>query len=176
MESSKNALGRLLSILAIAALALLHRHTQAQPWTGPGGPGPGGIGTLQSAPVPNGTKLHMPLKLSVSRKSGLELFVDSRWANGYGYRPFEITVNSPAPTTSDHLITIQLHTGSASEVSVVQDFELATGSKSGTSIVDVPSYEPAAHYFWFEVWVDGEKDADLSVNEGQRFVGGGMSA
>src|ERR1051326_4427981 len=118
----------------------------------------------------------MPMKLSVSRKTGLDLYVDSRWANAYGYRPFEITVNSPAPSTSDHLITIQLHTGSGSDITVVQDFELATGSKSVTTTMDVPSYEPGAHYFWFDVWVDGEKDTDLSVNESHRFVGGGMSA
>jgi|tagenome__1003787_1003787.scaffolds.fasta_scaffold20949437_2 hypothetical protein len=176
MESRRNAICRLLSLFAIAALALPHRYTEAQPWAGPGGPGSGGIGTLQSAPVPNGTTVHMPLKLSVSRKSGLEIYVDSRWANSYGYRPFEITVNSPAPSTSDHLITIQLHTGSASELSVVQDFEVPTARKSVTTTIDVPSYEPAAHYFWFDVWVDGEKDADLSVDESHRFVGGGMSA
>src|SRR5689334_8716709 len=112
MRLSRTALRLFAPAYAIAAVALLEGSAHGQIWAGPGGPGPG-IGTIQSSPLPNGTKLHMPWKLPVSRKTGLELFIDSRWANGYGYRPFEVTVNSPAPATSDHLISIQLHSGSA---------------------------------------------------------------
>src|SRR5436309_15121924 len=114
MKCCNRSIRQFFVVIATAALALLNPCTQAQPWAGPSGSSPNGVSTLQAAPLPNGTKIHIPLKLPTSRKTGLELYVDSRWSNGYGYRPFEITVNSTVPSTSDHLSTSQMHTRSAS--------------------------------------------------------------
>src|SRR5437588_192702 len=59
----------------------------------------------------NGKYVTLPPNGIPSRKSGLHLNVDTYWVNGYGYRPVEVTVQSPKPTTADHLITIRLHSG-----------------------------------------------------------------
>ena len=60
-------------------------------------------------------------------------------------------------------MTIQLHSGWGVEVSAEQDFEMPLGSRAASTTVDIPTYDPAIVYFWWDVWVDGVKDDDLSV-------------
>ncbi len=105
----------------------------------------------------------MPRQGLASRQSGLLLFVDTRWVNGYGYRPVEVTISSPKPTTTDHSITIQLHYGWDTDISVEQEFEFPRGGTRASTHVAVPIYEQSMHCFWWDVWVDGVKDVDLSV-------------
>ena len=90
--------------------------------------------------------------------------MDPRWTNNYGYRPVEVTISSPKATTVDHVITIRLHGGWNRNVSVEQQFELPKGSTSATTMVSLPSYQTSMVYFWWDLWVDGVKDKDLSVD------------
>ena len=117
----------------------------------------------------NGSKIQMPIKRQVSRTSGLKLSVDPRWTNGYGYSPVEVTIStisSTKATTADHTIVIQLHTGWNRNMSAEQVFEMPAGSASATTIVAFPSFQPLTNnYFWFEVWVDGVRDKDLSLDQ-----------
>jgi hypothetical protein len=111
----------------------------------------------------------MPRDRPVSRKSGLQLAVDTRWANNYGYRPVHVTVTSPQPTTANRLITIRLHISGwgwyTGELSVEQDFELPLGQSSVTTTVPCPQYRLDTQCYWWDVWVDGVKDRDLSLEE-----------
>jgi hypothetical protein len=114
----------------------------------------------------NGIQVQMPMKFSLSRRSGLSMTIDSRWANNYGYRPIEVTVRSPKPATADRLITVQINTGwwgsQRGSMSVEQDFELLKGSTVATALVACPQYQLTNHFYWWNVWVDGVKDRDLS--------------
>ncbi len=120
-----------------------------------------------AAPVAqfNGNKIQLPTKRPVSRTSGMTLSVDPRWTNSYGYRPVEVTISSPKATKADHLITIQLHTGWKRSISAEQDFEFSAGSTSATTTIALPTYQANMNnYFWWDVWVDGLKDKDLSID------------
>ncbi len=114
----------------------------------------------------NGVQAHMPMIYPVSRRSGLSLTIDTRWANNYGYRPLEVTVKSPRPTTADHLITIRIQTGWMSSqrgsMTVEQDFEMLQGSTTATALVACPQYQLTTQYYSWDVWIDGVKDKDLS--------------
>jgi hypothetical protein len=136
-----------------------------------------GASTIQA----NGTVLSTPIvsKLTVvlpngtvqpiSRRSKLWLSVDSRWANNYGYRPIEVKISSSTPVAADRQITIRLFSrwwGRNSGIfTVEQDFELPTGSTSATTTLALPQYQLATQMFWWDVWVDGVKDRDLSLDE-----------
>src|ERR1700758_4066573 len=76
----------------------------------------------QSIAQQNGTLVTVPQKGFVSRRNGLTVSVDTHWAEGYGYRPIEVAVQSPKPTTADHLITVRLHAGSLGDMCAEQDF------------------------------------------------------
>jgi hypothetical protein len=114
----------------------------------------------------NGVQAQMPMTFPVSRKNGLSLWIDTRWANNYGYRPIEVTVKSPRPTTADHLITIRMQTSwwssQRGSVTVEQDFEMLQGSTSATALVACPQYQLTTQSYWWDVWIDGVKDRDLS--------------
>ena len=112
----------------------------------------------------NGTQTQLPLKFPVSRRTGLSLNVDPRWTNNYGYRPVEVTISSPNPTTVDHVITIELHTGHNRNVSVKQSFEMPAGSTKATTTVSLPVFQTPLNNFFWDLRVDGIKDKDLSVD------------
>jgi hypothetical protein len=117
----------------------------------------------------NGTSVRMPVNRPVSRRSKLQLTLDTRWSNNYGYRPVNVTVSSPTPTAADRLITIRLHASGwgwqHGELTVEQDFELPLGQTSVTTSVSCPVFRLDTQYFFWEVWVDGAKDNDLSMEE-----------
>ncbi|HEX3600468.1 MAG TPA: hypothetical protein VHU84_10025, partial [Lacipirellulaceae bacterium] len=125
-----------------------------------------GPGPQLSAPVTqqNGSVAHLPLKLSSSRLSGLSIAVDSRWSNNYGYRPIEVTISSAQPTKVDHTIAIRLHPSWGRTISVEQEFELPAGSTSASVTVSMPSYELSQNNCYWDLWVDGVKDKDLSAD------------
>ena len=107
--------------------------------------------------------------------------IDTRWANNYGYRPIEVTVSSAKPATADRRLTIRLHARSwsryRSKTTVEQDFELPQGKTSATAAIALPQYQLASEYHWWDVWVDGIKDKDLSMEEvdAQRTMWGSIS-
>ncbi len=117
----------------------------------------------------NGTMLRMPLSRPIARRSKLSMTIDTRWANNYGYRPIAVTISSPKALTADRLITIRLHSRWWSRqygsIIVEQDFELSTGSTSSTTLLACPQYQLTPQVYWWDVWVDGVKDRDLSLDE-----------
>lgn len=121
---------------------------------------------------PVGVTIQAPSNRAFSRRSGLALFVDARWASNFGYRPIQVTVNSQVPTTADLTITVRFHVSTWSEqygrVTVEQEFQLPQGSTSATTTIAVPLYQQyqwtGAGYCWWDVWVDGVRDKDLSVD------------
>src|SRR6476620_4201017 len=102
---SMHALKRIIRVcwccIALSALFFSCRGSYGQPSVTPGP----AAGPAQAVLQENGSFTAMPLisGLGYSRKSGLGLTVDTHWSNGYGYRPMEVTVLSPKPTTTDHL-------------------------------------------------------------------------
>jgi hypothetical protein len=134
--------------------------------------------TVQPVIQANGASVRTPLNRAESRKSKLWLTVNTRWANGYGYRPIIVSVNSAKPFTADRAVTIRLHTGWGNVVSAEQTFVLPAGSTSASASVPMPQYQVNTMYCWWDVWVDGAKDKDLSLEFGDsvsRFAVGAMS-
>jgi hypothetical protein len=133
---------------------------------------------------PNGDFTVMPQNLQggsppVSRRSGMNLYVDTRWVNAYGYRPVEVTISSPLPTTAAHTITIRLHSGWVNVTTVEQEFEFPLGATKASTIVAVPFYEQSIFGVWWDVRVDGVKDIDLSMDQddaSRRVTGSNVSA
>ncbi|MCI0491948.1 MAG: hypothetical protein L0Z07_03310, partial [Planctomycetes bacterium] len=128
--------------------------------------------SIQQMPAniqPNGMVMKLPLKQKISRKSGLAIEVDTRWAENYGYRPIRVTVTAPNATTSDHSVTIRLHAGwwsrTQGQMTVEQDFDLPAGSMSANTQISLPQYRLALQFISWEVWVDGVRDNDLSLDE-----------
>ncbi len=162
--------------IAIAVIAMLCSQVRAQ------SPTPTTAQAImgQSLSQQNGDFTVMPRNLVASRRSGLGLSVDTRWVNAYGYRPVEVTIISfPKPSTAAHTIKIQLHSGWNNVISVEQDFELPLGATRASTIVAVPFYEQSIFGFWWDVWVDGFKDIDLSMDKedaARRVNGTGVSA
>lgn len=114
----------------------------------------------------NGAEVQMPTNYPVSPKNGLSLTIDTRWVNNYGYRPIEVTVKSLTPTTADHRITIRIQTSwwgmQRGSMTVEQEFDMLQGSTTATTLVALPQYQLTTQYYWWDVWVDGIKDKDLS--------------
>jgi hypothetical protein len=133
----------------------------------------------QPVSQPNGDVTLMPPNQTASRRTGLQLVVDTRWINAYGYRPVEITIVAPKPTTTTQTISIQLHSGWDNVTTVSQDFEFPKGATRASTIVSVPFYEQSLLGFWWDVWVDGAKDIDLSMDKesaSRRVSGSNISA
>lgn len=161
-------------VIAIWTVACSHACAQAP--TLPAVP-PGAM--PQPVAQPNGDFTAMPQNLPVSRRTGLVLLVDTRWVNAYGYRPVEVTISSPQPTTAAHTITIQLHSGWGNVTTVQQDFEFPLGATKASTIVSVPFFERSVIGVWWDVRVDGVKDIDLSMDKdsaSRRFAGSNLSA
>jgi hypothetical protein len=115
----------------------------------------------------------MPVGGGFSRRSGLAITVDPRWANCYGYVPVQVTVRALRPSATDRVITVELHSGSWNaqwgSMAVTQQVELPQGSMSATMTIDTPlysQYQISSGYFWFDIFVDGEKDKYLSIDFG----------
>ncbi len=161
--------------IAIALCAAVCSHACAQ------APAPAVAPGAMPQPVaqPNGDVIVMPQNLPASRRFGLLLYVDTRWVNAYGYRPVEVTISSPLPTTAAHTITIELHSGWDNVITAEQDFEFPLGATKASTIVALPFYEPSIIGVWWEVRVDGVKDVDLSIdkeNASRRLTGANVSA
>jgi hypothetical protein len=104
----------------------------------------------------------LPTSTTVSPQSGLQLEVDSRWINNFGYRPIRVAVTSPKPTVANHLITIRLYVGFPDVISVEQDFKMPIGTTTARATVACPQFHDRLNYAW-DVWIDGVRDPNLSV-------------
>jgi hypothetical protein len=120
--------------------------------------------TAQPIVQANGASVRTPLGRIESRRSKLWLTVDTRWANGYGYRPIVVTAASAKPVATDRTVTIQLFSGWGNVVSARQTISLPAGSTSATATISMPQYQINTMYNWWDVWVDGAKDKDLSLS------------
>jgi hypothetical protein len=136
---------------------------------------------ITPAIYPHGFTVTLPQPPNkASRKSGLSVTLDTRWANNYGYRPVQLTFSSTTPTTADRTITVKLHATSWmrqwGNTTVEQELQMQQGSTSATMTVAVPQFNQfhwtGGGQLWWEIWVDGSKDYDLSIaeNAGQRFI------
>jgi hypothetical protein len=73
------------------------------------------------------------------------------------------------PMKTDRAITIYLRAGWGRVVTVEQDFVLPAGTTSVTATVSLPIYQLAQNYYAWDVWVDGVKDKDLSLDQASAF-------
>ena len=164
--------------ISAALYAAICSPARAQPPTPPAGP----AATMPAAvSQPNGDVITMPQdpNLPASRRTGLIFLVDTRWVNAYGYRPVEVMIQSAKPTTTAHTIRVQLNLGWANVTTVEQEFEFPSGATIAKSVVTVPFYEQSVSGYWWDVWVDGVKDNDLSLtkeNALRRNIGSNVSS
>jgi hypothetical protein len=124
-----------------------------------------GVPWITKAMQPNGFDVQLPVPPPGSPPKGLQLEVDSRWIDNFGYRPIHVRVTSPQPTTVNHLVTIRLYVGFSQIVSVEQDIEMPLGSTLAEAAIALPQYRDRLNYWW-DVWVDGVKRPALSVERG----------
>lgn len=113
-----------------------------------------------------------------SKRSGLQIEVDSTWPGSYGYSPVRVTLKSPTPVTSDTQITIRYRAGSGGGkplIEVEQDFELQQGESSVTHSLLVPQLSDWYFGSSWDIWIDGVKDSALSV-EGYVYTNAGRNA
>jgi len=103
-----------------------------------------------------------------SKRSGLHLSVDSRWSGDRGYRPVRFTLSSLKPIAADVQITVRFRAGywqfRERSITQEQDFEMLQGNTSVTETMFVPQHCDWDRYGW-EVWIDGKKDKDLTLEE-----------
>jgi hypothetical protein len=159
--------------IVIVVCAAICSHVSAQ------GPPPPAVAMPQPVMQASGTVVKMPMNLKVSRRFGLNLDVDTRWVNAYGYRPVEVTISSPIPTAAAHTITVELHSGWNSVVTAQQDFEFPAGATKASTIIALPFYEQSYFRVWWDIRVDGVKDVDLSIDKddaSQTFSNSNVSA
>lgn len=127
------------------------------------------VSTLQSVQQRgNGFIVDVPSTKAFTQKHGFRLHIDSRWQNNFGYRPIRVEILAQKPTTVEHRFTIRLHVISwdrpMSNLSVEQDFDMPQGALAAETVIACPQFE-AGQQYWWEIWVDGVKDKELSVTE-----------
>ena len=101
-----------------------------------------------------------------SKKSNLDLRVDTLWGGIHGYRPVTCTITARAPEAADRQIMFRFlasFRGNEHPTVVVEKhFELPANAMTATVRMLVPQYTE-----WrsvgCETWVDGVKDDELSV-------------
>jgi hypothetical protein len=100
-------------------------------------------------------------------RSGLELEVDTRWSDTYGYRPLRFTFASATPVTGDRQITVRFFIDDVVNhdfsLAVEQDGELPLGQQSVTLTLRAPQLDSWNFIRW-DVWVDGVKEPALSLD------------
>jgi hypothetical protein len=143
--------------LLVVALALVGSAVEAQ------------VSTLQSVQQEgHGFIVDVPSTKAFTQKHGFRLHIDSRWQNNFGYRPIRVEILAKKPTSVEHRFTIRLHVISwdrpMSNLSVEQDFDMPLGALAADTVIACPQFE-AGQQYWWEIWVDGVKDKELSVTE-----------
>ncbi len=149
----------LLAFVGLAAGILNNEWVAAQPGAGPS------ISATRVVQY-NGKLMVMPTgNLPTSRHSNLSLQVDPRWVNNYGYHPVQVTIRSQLATKVAHSIRIRLRSGWYRGTKIAeQEFEMPAGSVSTTTSVLLPYFDNmSSDYLWWDLWVDGVRDKDLSL-------------
>jgi hypothetical protein len=149
-----------LCLAAVCSFAISGHIASAQPAAGP---------VVNVAPA-NGSLIRVPLDRPASRRNGLWLHFDSRWANNYGYRPLQVTVNTATPATIDRTIKVRLRVqpfdADLGSIQVEQEFDLPAGSAAATMTMSLPQLYrfqwTGGQYASWDVLVDGVLDRDLS--------------
>ena len=116
---------------------------------------------------PNGFDVVLPGNTKTVARAGLNMEIDSRWINNFGYRPIHVTVTSPKPVTANHLITVRFYEGLADIISVEQDIAMPMGSMRAEAAIACPQFRSQLNYWW-DVWVDGVKEPLLSLESNSR--------
>lgn len=101
-----------------------------------------------------------------SRRSGLQLSVNSSWPGQYGYHPLQVTVKSPTPATSDIALAFRFLGGtggySSNGVSARKAFTLPQGQTSVTIQLLVPQLHYWNNCQW-DLTVDGTRDDEFTI-------------
>lgn len=108
--------------------------------------------------------------------SGLQIEIDTRWADGPGYRPVRVTLTTlpPAPAPADRTIRVEIHPNQWSSgygsTQTSEFVEIPQGSVSATTTILVPR-----SYTWSSLSVacfeDGVPLQDLTENLGIPYAG-----
>ncbi|MBN1852769.1 MAG: hypothetical protein JW829_08590, partial [Pirellulales bacterium] len=117
----------------------------------------------------SGSVTTLPAPTSPKSPNGLTIAVDSRWVDGYGYRPIRVTIAAAKPAVENRTITMRLKAGSWREkpfISVDQDIELPAGATAASAIIAVPRDQPW-DMLWWDLLVDGLFDSTLSLDHFQ---------
>jgi len=94
----------------------------------------------------------------IQRRGGqLNVKIDTRWGEGFGYRPMRITFTPAVPSIADRTITVQclFRRNSNENLSVEQDVLIPAGSAPVEATVSIPHYISWAEYR-FNILEDGE--------------------
>ncbi|MEM6330940.1 MAG: hypothetical protein AAF790_11910 [Planctomycetota bacterium] len=127
-------------------------------------------GLVETCP-PQPKRLRLPK--NTSKTTGLMVTIDTRWSEGYGYRPVRFEVTSPVPSTTDRTLQLRFRAhdwrlsrqdAGAAEKTIV----LPAGQTSIETTLAVPKLFTWYFVSW-EVIVDGVKDKALS-REPEKFT------
>ncbi|TWU22823.1 hypothetical protein [Bythopirellula polymerisocia] len=104
-------------------------------------------------------------KARYSKQSGLRVRVKTTWIGEHGYRPVVFTLKSQTPAPADVQLTIRFFAskGGDTVIDVEQDCQLLAGDTSTSLTMLVPEYVEW-RYVGCEMWVDGVKDNELSID------------
>jgi hypothetical protein len=126
----------------------------------------------EDAMAASGGVMELPISptgaIVYSKRSDLDLRIDTTWAGIHGYRPVTCVVSARSPQIADRQIMVRILAGNwrsdQPAIVVEKEFELPAGELSVTERFLVPQYVE-----WrglgCETWVDGIRDEELSVRQ-----------
>jgi len=101
-----------------------------------------------------------------SRGNGLVMTFDTRWVDGFGYRPVKVTATPTLLSRVDRTLTVEFYVRhgwqSDYDLRVAQDMEIPAGSGPVAMTLSVPQHVPL-HQCDINVFEDGELLEKLSV-------------
>lgn len=114
----------------------------------------------------HGVIVTTPSDATYSKRNDLQLTIDTRWPNNFGYRPIRIRVTSPQPANAEHRITLRLNIVGVDQTAleIEHSFDLPQGAKEAETILRFPQLYDNDRCWW-NVWVDGVRDPELCVSD-----------
>jgi hypothetical protein len=120
----------------------------------------------QPAAAGTGNKITLPTAPK-PHANGLRLALDSRWVQGYGYRPVVIEVTCAPPAVADRTLSIELAMASWTPgqrfVTVTTEIEITAGASSVSKVIPVPQLTDA-QYLALNVSEDGRLIEEFSLD------------
>ncbi|MEK6247653.1 MAG: hypothetical protein N2C12_05690, partial [Planctomycetales bacterium] len=108
---------------------------------------------------------------TVTSTTGIELILDTYWAQGYGYRPVRVVAKAKTPSAEDRDISIRFVAderyygrGRQPYMTVESGFVLPAGAAKADTTIAVPQYLPWQRISW-DVLVDGRYISELSAKD-----------